>query len=83
MLRSPRVRVSTATGSAGETRSVHSTAVFSIGQCWPNMVSFNVLGRWQCGNLTGYGKNAIFFEMSQLTALNADLATRALAGVAG
>jgi hypothetical protein len=52
-------------------------------QCWPNMVSFNVLGRWQCGNLTGYGEIQDFFEMPQLTALNADSATRALAGVAG
>lgn len=52
-------------------------------QCWPNMVSFNVLGRWQCGNLTGYGEIQDFFEMPQLTALNADSATRALASVAG
>ena len=48
-------------------------------QCWPNMVSFNVLGRWQCGNLTGYGEIQDFFEMPQLTALNANSATRALA----
>ncbi len=46
-------------------------------QCWPNMVSFNVLGRWRCGNLVGYGEIQDFFEMPQLTALNADPATRA------
>lgn len=46
-------------------------------QCWPNMVSFNVLGRWRCANLVGYGEIQDFFEMPQLTALNADPATRA------
>jgi len=46
-------------------------------QCWPNMVSFNVLGRWRCGNLVGYGEIQDFFEMPQLTALNADPVTRA------
>lgn len=46
-------------------------------QCWPNMVSFNVLGRWRCGALVGYGEIQDFFEMPQLTALNADPATRA------
>jgi hypothetical protein len=46
-------------------------------QCWPNMVSFNVLGRWRCGNLVGYGEVQDFFEMPQLTALNGDQATRA------
>jgi hypothetical protein len=40
-------------------------------QCWPNMVSFNVLGRWRCGDLVGYGEIQDFFEMPQLTALNA------------
>jgi hypothetical protein len=52
-------------------------------QCWPNMVSFNVLGRWQCGSLIGYGEIQDFFEMPQLTALNADAATRVPAGVGG
>jgi hypothetical protein len=52
-------------------------------QCWPNMVSFNVLGRWQCGHLTGYGEIQDFFEMPQLTALNSDSATRVLVGIAG
>jgi hypothetical protein len=47
------------------------------------MVSFNALARWQCGNLTGFGEIQDFFEMPQLTALNADPTTRALAGVAG
>ncbi len=52
-------------------------------QCWPNMVSFNVLGQWRCGNLIGHGEIQDFFEMPQLTALNADPATRARAGVSG
>jgi hypothetical protein len=52
-------------------------------QCWPNMVSFNVLGEWKCNGLTGYGEIQDFFEMPQLTALNADPATRIAAGVAG
>jgi len=52
-------------------------------QCWPNMVSFNALAHWQCGNLTGFGEIQDFFEMPQLTALNADPATRVLVGVAG
>jgi hypothetical protein len=45
-------------------------------QCWPNMVSFNVLARWQCGNLAGYGEIQDFFELPQLTALNSDPKTR-------
>ena len=49
-------------------------------QCWPNMVSFNVLGRWRCGDLVGYGEIQDFFEMPQLTALNAAPATRAPGG---
>ncbi len=46
-------------------------------QCWPNMVSFNALGRWRCGDLVGYGEIQDFFELPQLTALNADPATHA------
>jgi hypothetical protein len=45
-------------------------------QCWPNMVSFNVLARWRCGDLVGYGEIQDFFELPQLTALNANPATR-------
>jgi hypothetical protein len=41
------------------------------------MVSFNVLARWRCQDLVGYGEIQDFFEMPQLTALNADPATRA------
>ncbi|MFO1352761.1 MAG: hypothetical protein U1F68_19630 [Gammaproteobacteria bacterium] len=52
-------------------------------QCWPNMVSFNVLAEWHCANLTGYGEIQDFFEMPQLTALNADPTTRKLARGAG
>ena len=49
-------------------------------QCWPNMVSFNALGRWRCGGLVGYGEIQDFFEMPQLTAFNADPATRVAGG---
>jgi hypothetical protein len=52
-------------------------------QCWPNMVAFNVLGRWRCGDLVGYGEIMDFFEMPQLTQLNADAATRRLAEPVG
>jgi hypothetical protein len=45
-------------------------------QCWPNMVSFNVLARWECGRRVGYGEIQDFFEMPQLTALNSVDATR-------
>ena len=45
-------------------------------QCWPNMVAFNVLARWRCGDLLGYGEIQDFFEVPQLTALNADPTTR-------
>jgi hypothetical protein len=41
------------------------------------MVSFNVLGKWRCGDLVGYGEIQDFFEMPQLTALNGDPTTRA------
>ena len=45
-------------------------------QCWANMISFNVLGRWRMGGLTGYGEIQDFFELPQLTRLNAVPATR-------
>ena len=34
-------------------------------------------GRWRCGDLVGYGEIQDFFELPQLTTLNADPATRA------
>ncbi|PWR21679.1 DUF7064 domain-containing protein [Zavarzinia compransoris] len=46
-------------------------------QCWANMIAFNVLGRWEMAGLTGYGEIQDFFELPQLTRLNADPATRA------
>ncbi len=45
-------------------------------QCWANMVAFNVLGRWEMNGLTGYGEIQDFFELPQLTRLNADPETR-------
>lgn len=44
--------------------------------CWPNMVSFNALARWTCDGMTGHGEVQDFFELPQLTRLNADPATR-------
>ena len=45
--------------------------------CWPNMVGFNVLARWECAGKVGYGELYDFVELPSLTALNADPATRA------
>lgn len=44
--------------------------------CWPNMVGFNVLLRWRCNGLTGYGELYDFCELPALTALNGTPATR-------
>jgi len=54
-------------------------------QCWPNMVAFNVLGRWrlQGHEPIGYGEIQDFFELPTLTALNADPASRLLPRLAG
>jgi hypothetical protein len=41
-------------------------------QCWANMVSFNVLASWSCGDRVGYGEIQDFFELPQLTTLNSD-----------
>lgn len=43
--------------------------------CWPNMVSFNVLGRWEYQGREGFGEIQDFFELPQLSALNSDSAT--------
>ncbi|MGI4758217.1 MAG: hypothetical protein ACRYGF_15390, partial [Janthinobacterium lividum] len=40
-------------------------------QCWANMIAFNVLARWEMNGLTGYGEIQDFFELPQLTKLNA------------
>ncbi len=48
-------------------------------QCWPNMVAFNCLTRWQYRGRTGYGEVQDFYELPQITALNAG--TAAPAGV--
>ena len=44
-------------------------------QCWANMIAFNVLGRWEMNGLVGYGEIQDFFELPQLTRLNADPTT--------
>ncbi|MFS8035493.1 hypothetical protein ACI7BZ_00775 [Xanthobacter sp. AM11] len=48
-------------------------------QCWANMVAFNVLARWEMDGQTGYGEIQDFFELPQLTRLNAQDATRVVA----
>ena len=45
-------------------------------QCWANMVAFNVLARWEMNGLVGYGEIQDFFELPQLTRLNASQTTR-------
>ncbi len=45
-------------------------------QCWANMVAFNVLARWEMDGRVGYGEIQDFFELPQLTRLNAAPATR-------
>lgn len=40
-------------------------------QCWANMIAFNVLASWEMNGLTGYGEIQDFFELPQLTRLNA------------
>ncbi|MBC8752092.1 MULTISPECIES: DUF7064 domain-containing protein [Paraburkholderia] len=40
-------------------------------QCWPNMVAFNTLSKWQCQEHIGYGEVMDFFEVPSLTRLNA------------
>jgi hypothetical protein len=52
-------------------------------QCWPNTVSFNTLAQWTCEGLSGFGEIMDFFEMPQLTRLNADPATRAASASKG
>lgn len=39
-------------------------------QCWPNMVSFNVLAEWRCDGHQGFGEIQDFFEIPQLNDLN-------------
>ena len=36
-------------------------------QCWPNMVSFNVLARWTLNGTVGYGEIQDFFELPSST----------------
>lgn len=50
-------------------------------QCWPNMVTFNVLAEWECNGMRGYGEIMDFFEAPQLTRLNASEKTRRLVAV--
>jgi len=44
-------------------------------QCWPNMVSFNCLGEWECEGRKGFGEIQDFFELPVLNALNSEPAT--------
>lgn len=44
-------------------------------QCWPNMVSFNGLAHWQLNGREAWGEVQDFYELPQLTRLNADPAT--------
>ena len=39
-------------------------------QCWPNMVAFNVLAKWQYGGREGFGEVQEFFELPKLNRLN-------------
>jgi hypothetical protein len=45
-------------------------------QPWASMIGFNVLARWECDGRVGYGEIQDLIELSQLTALNSDPATR-------
>jgi hypothetical protein len=44
-------------------------------QCWPNMVSFNCLGQWECEGKIGFGEIQDFFELPVLNALNSEPGT--------
>ena len=57
--------------SRGERHQLSGQALTSFPwQCWPNMVSFNALARWQYHGREGYGEIQDFFELPQLTRLN-------------
>ncbi len=72
------------TDSSDQTLRLHGQGLTTFPWlCWPNMVSFNALARWTCGDLTGYGEVQDFFELPQLTRLNADPATRVASLPAG
>jgi hypothetical protein len=45
-------------------------------ECHTNTVGFNVLASWRMNGLLGYGEIQEFFELPQLTRLNANPATR-------
>ncbi len=40
---------------------------------WPNMVGFNVLAKWECDGMHGFGEIQDFFELPQLNELNASV----------
>jgi len=46
-------------------------------QCWPNMVAFNCLARWHYRGREGYGEIQDFYELPQITGLNAGRAAPA------
>ena len=59
--------------SRGKTHQLRGEALTSFPwQCWPNMVAFNVLARWQYTGREGYGEVQDFFELPQLNRLNSD-----------
>ena len=65
------------TDSSGQSWTLHGKGMTTFPWlCWPNMVSFNALAAWTCGDLAGHGEVQDFFELPQLTRLNADPATR-------
>ncbi len=39
-------------------------------QCWPNMVAFNCLARWQYRGRQGHGEIQDFYELPQITRIN-------------
>ena len=57
--------------SRGKAHQLSAQALTSFPwQCWPNMVAFNALARWQYGGREGYGEIQDFFELPKLNRLN-------------
>ncbi|MFT4563228.1 MAG: hypothetical protein ACI9BW_002982 [Gammaproteobacteria bacterium] len=58
--------------SAGHAHKLTGQALTNFPwQCWPNMVAFNVLARWQYGGREAYGEVQDFYELPKLNRLNA------------
>jgi len=59
--------------SRGESHQLNGQALTNFPwQCWPNMIAFNVLARWQYGEQEAYGEVQDFFELPKLNRLNAE-----------